>query len=378
MTINPNRGMTLAGNGTLASANTLTYGGIITDNGGGKRLNKGNTGTVILTGSSNSWGLTTVTNGTLAMGAAGALPSAPIRTGFNDTNTCAVDMAPSATSTGFDLTVSGIDVDGAANGGGALTQTGFDKQIITNSGTALKTLTINNTTTNNFEGTIKGNLNLTKNNNSELILTGKNNYAGSTNVRGGTLTLGNDGTSNAWAPVLTNAGGADIQAGKINFKYSGSATTPAGTILTELTNSYAAGFATSTNRIRSTTATAAKGLGWKDDGAGAVTVADAYYGDATLDGTVDSLDFNQLATNFNKAGLLAADSPWLRGDFNYDGNVNVLDFNALASNYGKQVPVALSPALDQPLGALVPEPAALAVLFITVPTLIGRRRRHQR
>src|SRR5439155_14607504 len=100
-----------------------------------------------------------------------------------------------------------------------------DKQFIANSGTDLKTLTINNTTTNNFEGTIKGKLNLTKNNNSELILTGKNNYTGSSNVRGGILTLGNDGASNAWTPVLSNAGGADIQAGRINFKYSGSATT---------------------------------------------------------------------------------------------------------------------------------------------------------
>ena len=70
-----------------------------------------------------------------------------------------------------------------------------------------------------------------------------------------------------------------------------------------------------------------------------------------------------LATNFSKSGQF-----WTAGDFNYDGVVNALDFNALASNFGQTLS---SPAL----GALVPEPASIAMIVITATTLATRRRR---
>jgi hypothetical protein len=79
-----------------------------------------------------------------------------------------------------------------------------------------------------------------------------------------------------------------------------------------------------------------------------------------LNGIVNSADFNALATNFNQTGKF-----WIDGDINYDGTVNALDFNALATNYGKTL---LSPAL----GALVPEPSAIALV---VMSLVATRRR---
>jgi hypothetical protein len=56
-----------------------------------------------------------------------------------------------------------------------------------------------------------------------------------------------------------------------------------------------------------------------------------YFGDANLDGKVNALDFNAVATNFGKT---PGSDVWAQGDFNYDGNVNTLDFTALAGSFG--------------------------------------------
>jgi autotransporter-associated beta strand protein len=53
-----------------------------------------------------------------------------------------------------------------------------------------------------------------------------------------------------------------------------------------------------------------------------------YAGDATLDGVVNSDDFNELAGNFGTGTL------WREGDFTYGGEVNSDDFNLLAGNFG--------------------------------------------
>ena len=75
-------------------------------------------------------------------------------------------------------------------------------------------------------------------------------------------------------------------------------------------------------------------------------------GDANLDGKVNALDFNALATNFGAA----SGGFWSQGDFNYDGIVNTADFTAMAVNFGQ---VLASPTL----GALVPEPSCAAILL---------------
>ena len=76
-----------------------------------------------------------------------------------------------------------------------------------------------------------------------------------------------------------------------------------------------------------------------------------YSGDANLDGLVNALDFNALATNFGGG----TGKFWNQGDFNYDGSANTLDFTALAQNFNQVLP---APAL----AALLPEPATLAPL----------------
>src|SRR5206468_5309405 len=134
----------------------------------------------------------------------------------------------------------------------------------------------------------------------------------------------------------------------------------------------------SSGTIRSTTATSSKGLGWKDDTtAQQVSVMYTYFGDANLDGKVDTLDFNSLASNFGGSGKV-----WSQADFNYDGKVDTLDFNQLASNFGKSNPqadaTAASAAASSSIGSLVPEPSSGVALLALGALSFHRTRRRNR
>jgi len=106
------------------------------------------------------------------------------------------------------------------------------------------------------------------------------------------------------------------------------------------------------------------------------------YGDATLSGEVNSVDFGILASNFGKSGRV-----WDEGDFNYDGTVNSVDFGLLASNFGKsasgtdvQISAADWAALDafaQANGLIseVPEPRMGVFTVLSAAGLTLRRRR---
>jgi hypothetical protein len=88
-------------------------------------------------------------------------------------------------------------------------------------------------------------------------------------------------------------------------------------------------------------------------------------GDATLDESVNSADFNLLATNF---GL--SNQRWSQGDFTYNGSVDSADFNVLAGNFGKTL--ATAP------GASVPEPGLAGALCSSLALFGAERRRRSR
>jgi len=90
-------------------------------------------------------------------------------------------------------------------------------------------------------------------------------------------------------------------------------------------------------------------------------------GDATIDGKVNTLDFNMLAGSFGGAG------GWTAGDFTYDGTINSADFNVLVGNYGNTMP-APAATLGATLGAVVPEPASLTTCVVAAAMLRRRRR----
>jgi HEAT repeat protein len=89
-------------------------------------------------------------------------------------------------------------------------------------------------------------------------------------------------------------------------------------------------------------------------------------GDANLDGTVNALDFNAVASNFG-----GSMREWANGDYNYDGTVNSMDFAAVAMNFNQLLP---APAALPLAASLVPEPSA-ALLAVCAASIVVRRRR---
>ena len=101
----------------------------------------------------------------------------------------------------------------------------------------------------------------------------------------------------------------------------------------------------------------------------AVLVRYTYYGDANIDGSVDSVDFNSIASNFGGSG-----KSWSQGDSNYVGVVDTTDFNLLASNFGK----TLAAEAASPVGSPVPEPAGISGAVLLMLALYRRCRNLQR
>jgi hypothetical protein len=190
--------------------------------------------------------------------------------------------------------------------------------------------------------------------------------------------------------TLTVSGSTDAWQGRFDLADNGlvidyTGASPISTVTNQLKSGYAGGAWTGTGIASSTGAADAQhrtGLGVAEAtdlfnafpaiflgqsvDSTALLMRYTLFGDANLDGTVDTLDFNALAANFGKGG-----QRWSKGDFNYDGQVDTLDFNYLASNFGQHLS---EPATG--VGSLVPEPGAMALLGL-IPLLAKRRRRNQ-
>ena len=240
-----------------------------------------------------------------------------------------------------------------------------------------------------------------------LILSATNSYTGGTSVQGGTLvtatnlsngtlaissatarvaqrTANNDPASaDHRAGVSITSGTLDLNNNAMIVDYAGAS--PLLAIRSQLITGYATGNWNGPG-IDSTSASNdsshASALGYGEASTLGITtfaghtLSDAtdvlvrytLSGDANLDGVVNALDFNALATHFGEPGTTI----WTDGDFNYDGQVSTMDFISLSQNFNAILPPPSAPAL----GTLVPEPIGAFACCAFLPTLI-RRRRHR-
>ncbi len=112
---------------------------------------------------------------------------------------------------------------------------------------------------------------------------------------------------------------------------------------------------------------------------GDVLVKFTFFGDANLDGVVDSSDYTLVDNGFN-FGLTG----WFNGDFNYDGKINGDDYSLLDNAFNTQQLVTLAAAsagnVEMIAGetsqiATVPEPTSAALLALAAGASLMRRRR---
>ena len=195
---------------------------------------------------------------------------------------------------------------------------------------------------------------------------------GALDVQGGKVTLAAGGGKvvRTGAVAVSSGGVVDLSDNAMIVDYSGASAL--GGVQALLATGYAGGTWNGASAINSSVAAAQAGsshttalgyaesadifttfpgtfLGQSVDDT-AILIRYVYTGDTTLDGAVDTVDFNSLASNFGAAGKV-----WSQGDFNFDFTVDTTDFNLLASNFGQ---VLSGPAL----AALVPEPASAGAI----------------
>ncbi len=179
-----------------------------------------------------------------------------------------------------------------------------------------------------------------------LTLSGANTYTGLTTVNAGVLDLVDStfnvsaGTaSGAFAPLL--AGGADIQAGKLVFDYTGGSD-PVAAIKADLASGL----------IHSSTTTVKCCLGWADN-----TTNDQVTVMYTIVRRRRPERHGQRRRPEHRAVELQQDRTWIwcQGDFDGNGTVNGADLNTVLSNYNQHLSSSVM---------AVPEPGALVLLLM--------------
>jgi len=187
-----------AGTGTLSGGISLATNNNI-------QVLDGGTWNINITG--NTWGSTSLSNGTLVTGAANSLPTSQFITFGQTANSGTLKL------NGFDQTVGGLAVSGS----------GTANKIVNGSSTA-STLTVSHASSNStFSGVLGGtgtnenNFGLTKAGNATLTLSGINTYTGATLISGGTLKLDATGTIDNTSEVSLGTVGTFDVSGKAGY-----------------------------------------------------------------------------------------------------------------------------------------------------------------
>jgi filamentous hemagglutinin family protein len=179
--------------GTLTSSTDfdLQAGSVSAILGGSAGVDKSGSGNVTLSGANTYTGATTINAGTLQAGSTSALGSGSAVSLVNVANTF-LDL------NGYSLSIGSL-AGGGTNGGN-----------ITNiSATTDATLTVGNTSSTQFDGTITEGAHktaLTKTGSGTLTLSGANTYTGATTISAGTLTLGANNVLADGSSVVVNGG----------------------------------------------------------------------------------------------------------------------------------------------------------------------------
>ena len=190
---------------TVGTANSTTFAGVIADGGmdGGRggALVKQGSGTLILTGANTYTGGTTVLGGTLQGNTTSLqgniVNNATVAFSQSGNGTYAGNMSGSGAlivTGGGNVTLSGTNsyAGGTTVSAGTLTGTTTSVQgNITNNAAVV----FDQATSGTFSGVMSGTGSLTKTGSGTVILTNDNSYGGGTTINGGTLQLGNGGTS---------------------------------------------------------------------------------------------------------------------------------------------------------------------------------------
>jgi autotransporter-associated beta strand protein len=172
---------------------STTFSGVIQ---GGLNLTKVGSGTLTLAAASTYTGTTTVSAGTLAQGIANAYPPSP----------CIVAAGATFDLNGFNDTIAALSGAGNVNLGNG-------------------TLTVGNSTSTTFSGSVSGAGGLTKTGTGTLTLAGPNSYAGPTAINGGTLRVAADQALPSAAQVTVALGATlDFNAGTHLLSANGSIT----------------------------------------------------------------------------------------------------------------------------------------------------------